>query len=229
MSDIVTTEMRGEVAVIRLDDGKANTFSLTSIPALNGALDEAEKQAKAVVITGRPGRFSAGFDLSVMRDGDAAAMGRMVRGGAELALRTYEFPLPVVIACSGHAIAMGTILLLAADMRIGAAGDFKLGLNEVAIGMTLPMFAVELANDRLSRRHLQRVVILSEMVDPEGAVEVGILDRVVPADALLETAVAAAESYTALDPRAHLGTKRKLRGPTLERIRSSLDDLGPSA
>ena len=90
------------------------------------------------------------------------------------------------------------------------------------------MFAVELANDRLSQRHRQRLVALSEMVDPQEAVEVGILDRIVPAEELLETAVAAAEAYTALDPRAHLGTKRNLRGPTLERIRASLDDLGPS-
>jgi enoyl-CoA hydratase len=229
MSEIVTSEMRGEVAVIHFDDGKANTFSLTSIPALNAALDEAEKQAKSIVIAGRPGRFSAGFDLSVMRSGDGAALGRMVRGGAELALRLYEYPLPVVVACTGHAIAMGAVLLLAADLRFGARGDFKLGLNEVAIGMTLPMFAVELANDRIARRHLQRLVNLAEMVDPQAAVEVGLLDRVVPPDALLATAVEEATRLSTLDLRAHYGTKKNLRGPTLERIRASLGEIAPAA
>lgn len=229
MSEIVKTTMHGDVAVIRFDDGKANTVSLKSIPALNAALDEAEKNAKSIVLAGRPGRFSAGFDLSVMRDGHPADIGRMVRGGAELAMRIYGYPLPVVIACTGHAIAMGSVLLLAADLRIGARGDFKLGLNEVAIGLTLPQFAVELANDRLSRRHLPRMVNLAELIDPQAAVEVGLLDRVVPPTALLDIAIAEAKHLTALDLRAHHGTKRNLRGPTLERIRASLGDIAPDA
>lgn len=225
--DVVQVELQGEVAVVRFDDGKVNAVSLDSIAALGAALDRAEKEAKCVVIAGRPGRFSAGFDLNVMRAGDGAAVGRMVRGGAELAARLYGLPLPVVLACSGHALAMGAVLLLAADRRIGAAGDFKIGLNEVAIGMTLPMFAVELANDRLSRRHLQRAVALAELYDPEGAVDAGFLDRVVPSDTLLEAALDEARDLAKLDGRAHPGTKRNLRGPTLARIRASLGEIAP--
>jgi enoyl-CoA hydratase len=229
MSDpIVTTELQDEVAVVRFDDGKANAFSPTSMTALNAALDQAEKEAKAVVIVGRPGRFSGGFDLSVMRAGDAAAVAQMVRSGAELAARLYEFPKPVVIACSGHAIAMGAVLLLSADVRIGAQGDFKIGLNEVTIGMTLPTFAVELANDRLSRRHLQRAAALAELYAPTDAVDAGFLDRVVAPEALLEEAVAEATRHAALDARAHHGTKQNLRAATVDRIRASLDTLGPA-
>ncbi len=223
MSDeIVTTEIQDGIAVVRLDDGKANALSVATQGKIHAALDQSEKEAQSVVFAGRPGRFCAGFDLSVMGTGDAGAVSEMVKGGAELALRLYEFPVPVVMACTGHAIAMGAVLLLSADTRIGADGDFKIGLNEVAIRMPLPMVAVELARDRLSRRHLQRAVNLSEIYSPGDAVDAGYLDRVVAPDALLDEAIAEARRYEALDPRAHHGTKRNLRGATIERIRASL-------
>lgn len=223
--DIVKTEIQDGVAVIRLDDGKANALSVATQSKIHAALDHAEKEAQSVVLAGRPGRFSGGFDLSVIGSGDADAMREMVKGGAELAIRLYEYPLPVVVACTGHAIAMGAVLLLSADTRIGVEGDFKIGLNEVAIRMTLPMFAVELARDRLSRRHLQRAVNLAHIYGPAEAVDAGYLDRVVAPEALLASAIAEAKSYEPLDARAHHGTKRNLRGATIERIRASLLEL----
>jgi enoyl-CoA hydratase len=222
---VAAFELQQGVGLIRLDDGKANVMSLGTQSALHAALDRAEKEAKSVVLAGRPGRFSGGFDLAVMSSGDAQAVRAMVRGGAELALRLYEFPLPVVAACTGHAIAMGAVLLLASDTRIGAQGEFKIALNEVAIGLTLPMFAVELARDRLSKRHLQRATTLAEVYDPAGAVDAGFLDRVAAPEALEREAIAEARRYEVLDLRAHQGTKRNLRGGTLERIRASLDGV----
>ena len=223
MSEIVRSELQGEVAVVHFDDGKANAFSMASIAGLSAALDRAEKEARSVVIAGRPGRcLSGGFDLSVMRGGDGAAVRELVRSGAELVMRLYDFPQPVVIACSGHAVAMGAVLLLGADLRIGAAGEFKIGLNEVAIRMTLPDFALELARDRLSRRHLQRATGLAELYTPEGAVDAGFLDRVVAPEALVETAVSSAKSLATLDPRAHQATKQRLRATVLTRLRDSL-------
>jgi len=226
MSDkIVTTEILDGVAVLRLDDGKANALSLATQAAIHAGLDHAEKEAQSLVFAGRPGRFSGGFDLSVIQGGDPTAMREMLKGGAELALRLYEFPIPVVMACTGHAIAMGAVLLLSADTRIGVDGDFKIGLNEVAIRMTLPMFAIELARDRLSRRHLQRAVNLAEIYAPQDAVDAGYLDRAVAPDALLDEALAEARRYEPLDQRAHHGSKRNLRGATIARIRASLDEL----
>jgi enoyl-CoA hydratase len=220
---VLTTEIEGDVAVLRLDDGKANAISMDALAALGAALDRAQKEAKSVALIGRPGRFSGGFDLNVMRSGDAAAMGNLVKAGAELAIRLYGFPSPVVIGCSGHAIAMGAVLLLSADARIGTAGDFKLGLNEVAIRMTLPMFAVELARDRLSRRHLQAATVQARIYDPSGAIDAGYLDRVVAPEELEREAIAEAQRLAELDPHAHHGTKLNLRGPTLERMRASLE------
>jgi enoyl-CoA hydratase len=145
-----------------------------------------------------------------------------VTAGAELLLQIVESKLPVVAACSGHALAMGALLLLAADARVGASGAFRIGLNEVAIGLPLPLFAVELARERLSRRALGRATTLAELCDPEGAVATGFLDRVVAPERLEAEALALAESLAALPAAAYRVTKQKLRGPLVERIRTTL-------
>jgi enoyl-CoA hydratase len=222
MSEGIRVERRGPVALLHLDDGKANAISPALVAAIDAALDGAEKDARAVVLAGRADRFSGGFHLDVMRQGGAATV-ELVNAGGRLALRLYEFPYPVVIACTGHALAMGAVLLLAADLRIGAEGLYKIGLNEVAIGLTLPPFAWELACERLSRRHLQRATTLAEIYDPAGAVDAGFLDRTVaPAD-VLETALAEASRLAALPGDAHLQTKRRMRAAVLGRIRASLE------
>jgi enoyl-CoA hydratase len=222
VSEPVRFELRDQVGLIQWDDGKANALSLTAIESLRQALDRAEKEARATVLAGRPGRFCAGFDLGVMRQGPGPAA-ELVTAGAELALRLYASPRPVVVACTGHALAMGAILLLAADERIGAEGDFKIGLNEVAIGMTLPVFGVEFARERLSPRHLSRAVADAEIYAPAGAVEAGFLDRLAPATGVVDEALARAATLAAgLDGVAHRNTKRLLRGDAIERIRASL-------
>ena len=101
------------VVVVHLDDGKANALTHEIIGALQRALDraEADDDVGAVAIIGRPGRFSAGFDLSVMTAGPDQARD-LLRAGGELAFRMYELPKPIVLGCTGHALAMGAILLM---------------------------------------------------------------------------------------------------------------------
>jgi enoyl-CoA hydratase/carnithine racemase len=222
MTDLVRFSLEGAVARLHFDDGKANVISPASLAALNAALDRAEKEAGAALLFGRSGRFCAGFDLNTIQQSPEAARG-LVAGGAKLAARLAASPLPVVIGCGGHALAMGALLLLGADVRIGAAGEFKLGLNEVAIQMTLPGFAVELANERLSRRHLLRATTLAELYDPVGACDAGYLDRVVPAEQLEAEALAEAARLAELPRRAFAATKLALRGAMVERIRSSIE------
>jgi len=226
MSDsAVQLEIRDQIALLRLDDGKANALSHTVLDGIDAALDRAEKaEARAWVLAGRPGRFSAGFDLSVMRAGPVSAA-ELVLKGADLAIRLYAAPVPVVLAVTGHALAMGAVLLLAADERIGTEGDFKIGLNEVAIGLTLPGFAVELARERLSKRHLVRAAALARIYDPAGALDAGYLDRVVSAERCVDEALAAAQSLASgLDGRAHAGTKSALRAESLDRLRQGVAD-----
>jgi len=224
MSDAVVYELQDSVAVLRVDDGKANAFSFALIDALHAALDRAEKEAKAVAWIGRAERFSGGFDLGVMRGGDLAAVGKLVAAGGRLALRLYEAPLPIVLGCTGHALAMGAVALLAADLRVGPLGDFKIGLNEVAIGLTLPTFATELARERLSPRHLQRAAVLAEVYDGPGAVEAGFLDLVAPADKVEGVAIEAASRLAALHLGAHHATKRRVRKSAIAVLRKSLDE-----
>ena len=222
MTESVKLELRHAVAVIRMDDGKVNAFSHALLDALGAAFDRAEKESKAVVLLGRPERFSGGFDLKVMNQGGAAVVA-LVAAGARLAIRVYECPLPVVIGCTGHAMAMGAVMLLAPDFRIGARGDFKIALNEVAIGMTLPQFAMEFARERLSPRHLVRATALAEVYDPNGAVEAGFLDRIVRAEELEATAIAeAARLAEQLQQPAHRATKRRLREASAARLHDAL-------
>ena len=150
------------------------------IDALVAALRRAEKEAAAIVLAGRAERFCAGFDMRVMMSGRDAAVA-LLRHGVELLLGFYDTPLPVVVACSGHALAGGALLALTGDVRLGAAGAFKIGLNEVAIGIPIPMLAMEFARDRLSPLELTRATLFAQIYAPDEAVAAGYLDRVVPA------------------------------------------------
>jgi len=227
MSDSVRYELSGEVAILRMDDGKANALDVATIGAIRDGLGRAEKEASAVLLTGRPGRLSAGFNLAVFREGGPDAAREMVAAGAELALQMARHPTPVVVGCTGHALAMGAVLLMAADLRLGADGDFKIGFNEVAIGMTTPVFLMEFARERLSKRHLSRATVQAEIYSPQTAVDAGFLDRVVPGDDLFPTALEQANRLGQLPRAAFVRTRKLWRGEALQKIESTLsDDLG---
>lgn len=223
---MLTYRLDGAVAVLMMDDGKANVFNDNSIGQIHAALDRAEREAGAVVLGGRPGRFSGGFDLSVMAS-DEDSMRALVRSGAELLLRIWEFPRPVIIACTGHAVAAGAMFLLAADYRIGVAGDWSIGLNEVGIGMPLPVFTVELARARLDPRVFTRATMHAEMYDGAGAVEAGYLDEAVGPDELLERVMVVATQMAKLAPGGYLPSKQRVRHALVDYVRASLDgDMG---
>ena len=216
--------LRSDAAYLTWDDGKANAVSSPTLIELNEALDRAESDsARAIVLTGRPGVYCAGFDLKELGSGGDATR-KLVRTGAELLIRLYECPTPIVAGCTGHALGMGALLLLAPDVRIGDPGPHKIGLNEVAISLALPTFGTELAMERLSRRHLTRAVQLAEIYDPVGAVDAGYLDRVCPSGGLEAALEAEAARLAALSGPAHGRTKQRLHAATIKRIRASLDE-----
>ncbi|MDG2210611.1 MAG: crotonase/enoyl-CoA hydratase family protein [Acidimicrobiales bacterium] len=218
----VTIENTENVATVFLDDGKANALGYQVIDALLEAFDEVEaSDANALVLAGRPDRFSAGFDLSVMNEGSESARGMLTKG-VDLFLRMYMFSRPVVAACTGHAIAAGSILLLCSDLRVGSEGDFKVGLPEVTIGMALPFFATELARDRLSKRHYTKATALGSMYSPEGAVDAGFLDEVVPQEKVISIAQERARSLSEVGQTALTRTRETTRGQIARTIRESL-------
>ncbi len=210
------------VARIQLDDGKANALGHAAIEALRAALARAEREAGAVLLLGREGRFSGGFDLAVMGAG-IDAIRALVRAGGELFLHCLELRVPVVAGCAGHAIAGGALLVLAADYRVGARGNFKLGLSEVALGMSLPLYAIELARLRLSKRHFARATQQAELYAPDAAQDAGYLDRVVEPAELERAALAEAARLAALPQPAFAETKASMHRELLQQLHATLD------
>jgi enoyl-CoA hydratase len=220
----VAYELVGHVAVLTLDDGKANALSHEALDALGQAFDRAnaDPEAHAVLLAGRPGRFSAGFDLATMTAGPDE-MRSLVAAGARFVARLLLEPMPVVAACTGHALAAGALVLLACDHRIGAAGDFKIGLNEAAIGMSLPVWAVELARYRMPPSALDQI-ILGQVNDPEGARAAGFLDMVVPNEHVVSEATAVASRLSGLRTGVVAATKVRLRDELARRMLQGLDE-----
>lgn len=221
-SSPASVEITDGIALIRMDDGKANAINFDMIAALNAALDAAETESKAIVLAGRNGRFSGGFDLNAFASLGADGVYKLLDAGAELLLRLYGGPLPIVAACTGHAIAMGTFILHACDTRVGASGEYKIGANEAITGMNLPIFALELSRDRLSPTHLTRATVQGFIYEPEGAVEAGYLDMTVPLDKVEATAIGIATQLSALPAASYAWNKAAVRKKTLDRIKASI-------
>lgn len=222
MSEVVQYQSEEKYALITLKNGKVNAISHEVIDGLNAALNKAEQTDKIVILTGRPGIFSAGFDLKTMTKSTDAAK-ELVTKGSELSLRMLSFPMPIIIACSGHAIAKGAFMLLYADYRIGVAGDFKIGLNEVMIGMTMIYTGIEVARARLAPVFFERSINNSEIYTSKDAVSAGFLDAVVSEKELLPTAIQTAMLFAKLDRKAHAATKLRLRKPYLDKIKNAID------
>ncbi|MDI9778848.1 MULTISPECIES: crotonase/enoyl-CoA hydratase family protein [Pseudomonas] len=217
MSELITYHAEDGIATLTLNNGKVNAISPDVIAAFNAALDRATQERAVVIITGQPGILSGGYDLKVMTSGPKEAVA-LVTAGSTLARRLLSHPFPVIVACPGHAVAKGAFLLLSADYRIGVEGPYKIGLNEVQIGMTMHHAGIELARDRLRRSAFHRSVINAEMFEPKDALDAGFLDKVVPAEQLLEVAQGVARELKKLNMLAHKNTKLKARKALLDNL-----------
>lgn len=210
MSDLIGYDLEDGIVTLTLDNGKVNAISPDVIAAFHAALDRAEAEGAIVIITGTPGILSGGYDLKVMTSSPQAAID-LVAAGSGLARRMLAHPFPIIVACTGHAVAKGAFILLSADYRVGVEGPFRIGLNEVQIGMTMHHVGIELARDRLRRSYFNRSVINAEMFEPQDALKAGFLDAVVAPDELMPTARAMAEQMKKLNMTAHANTKVKAR------------------
>jgi len=210
-----------DIALMGFDDGKANVIGHDFMDAMKAGLDKSERESKAVVIAGRPGLFSGGFDLKEIGKGPQAAS-TIMNKGAEMMHRMFSYPKPLIVACTGHAIAAGAFLLLTADNRIGTKGDFKIGLNETSIGATFPVFGIELARTRLSPRYLTRSFVQSELFSASEAINAGFLDQIVEAEDVIETAVNLARSLGELPASAYTSNKLDARKTAISTIGDSL-------
>ncbi len=228
MSDtLVTVRHEPHVTILTIDDGKVNVFSAAMAKRLQECFEDIDPDAGAVVVTGRPGIFSAGFDLKTIRSGDAAATAKMVSMTVRMTMDVMNFPRPVVGAATGHCVAMGALFMMTMDYRLGARGNFKVGLNEVGDGLRLPIFAVELARYRLPTHSLIPSAQHAVLYDPDSAVKAGFLDEAVAADALMDTALARAKRLSTLPNPAYRQSKSNLVAPVRDLILRTLDaDVG---
>jgi len=218
--DLTSYELADGIATITIDDGKVNALSPPMLFELAGRFDRAESDEAVVILTGREPTLSAGFDL---RSDDWPTM---LTAGARIAERMLAFPRPVIVACNGNALAMGAFLLLSADYRVGAAGSFKIGLNEVAIGLTLPYFGIALARHRLTRPFYDRCAGTGAILGPDDARAAGFLDAVVAPGELGEAALAAARRLATVSMTAHLATKLRVRADLLAELADGIDRIG---
>ena len=216
--NVVAVERIDGACVVTLDDGKVNALGFQLQREAAAAVEEAADRADALVLAGRPGRFSAGFDMSVLLSGPDAAVELMTEG-MRLAQGLLSYPRPVVAACTGHAVAGGALLLLCCDLRLGLDGPFKIGFNEVAVGVPLPSFAITLARARLDPRRLVAATLGAQIFTPTEAAQVGFLDRVVEAD-VVGAAIVAAQRLGRYPADAYRLAKHEAQHELLDRLRA---------
>ena len=215
--------LSNNIATLTFDDGKANVVGQQFLDDINAGLDRAEAEAvAAVIIRGREGMFSAGFDLGEFKKGPKEGMA-MVKRGFELLVRLYSFPMPTIAACTGHGIAMGAFMIMACDSRVGCRGNFKMSLPETAIGMALPPILVELAASRIAKAHMTRVILQSEVYNPNNAVAAGFVDEVVDADQLTARTMEIAEQLATLPQKQYAANKLSLRANSLQLMKDSIE------
>jgi len=221
MKTWVTYTLKDGVATLHMDDGKANAMGIDMLAAINAALDRAEKEAKVVVLQGRDGVFSAGFDLKVFARGGPEVF-TMLDAGLRLCARLVAYPLPVIAACTGHALALGAILLNCCDARIGTLGAARIQINEVRIGMTLPLSSLEACRRKLAPAHFQAATTLGLPFTPESALAAGFFEEVVPADALAATVDRWSADLASFDTATFTSNKRRVNEVTLAAMNAAL-------
>jgi len=219
---IATLTTEGDVSIITLNDGKANVFSPEMSSTVSNLLDQVPGDKGSLVITGRPGIFSAGFDLKIISSEDADAVAAMVKAGFTLLARIYNFPRPVIAACSGHGVALGAFLLCCADYRLGAKGQFIVQANETRNNMSIPTPILEISKSRISKTHWYRAILNAEAYPVEKAIEPGYLDEVTEPDNLMIRAMEVANDLATLGHPHYKLTKDLDQKETLKRIHDAI-------
>ena len=224
-NSFATLSQEDEISIITLDDGKANVFSEEMTQAINDCLDKVPTDSGSLIITGRPGMFSAGFDLKVIASGDVPKIKKMSLSGFKLLSRIFSFPRPVVAACSGHGIALGTFLLCCCDYRIGIKGEFLLGANEMKTNMVIPTPILELIKFRISPSHKYRSILGAEMYQLDKAIDAGLMDQVEEAETLMDAATEKAKDLATMGHPSYTLTKALFIKDVADSIDNAIKDL----
>ena len=227
MTDLATLTKQGDVSIIKLDDGKANAFSLDMLESLNACLAEVPRDSGSLIITGREGLFSAGFDLKTLASGDVEAAQKMVKLGFNTLLDLYSFPRPIVAAISGHAVALGIFVACCCDYRIGIEGKFICQANEVRNNMDIPVQIMEIVKDRLDKKHFYKAIYHAEDYPMHEAISAGYNDEIVPPANLMEKALEKAEDLATLGHPYYMNTKNVYQADVVAKIKEGIEGARP--
>jgi enoyl-CoA hydratase/carnithine racemase len=209
---MILTFDHGPVRELRLNRPPVNALSPDLIVALGQAVREAPgDRVRALVLSGSPGRFSGGLDVPLLLTLDRTAIAALWQDFYALLRALAASPIPIAAAITGHAPAGGTVLPLFCDWRVLADGDWKMGFNEVQVGLPLPPVILAALKIRVGSQRAERLAVGGILALPEEAVRLGLADEVVPAGRVVERAIEWCQGLLALPPDAMSQTRRRAR------------------
>ena len=219
---LATLTKHNDVSIITLDDGKANVFSYDMLSALNECLKEVPKDSGSLVLAGREGIFSGGFDLKTLASGDVDAIIKMVSLGNKTLLDLYSFPRPIVAAVSGHSVALGIFITCCADYRIAIDGHYMCQANEVRNNMDIPPQIMEILKARVNKNYFYPAVYHSDAYSMRDSIAVGFIDEVVSEDKFMERVMDKALELSSLPHPFYVNTKHFAQGDVIQKIADAI-------
>ena len=222
---MIETASLGPAVHAQMDDGKVNAMSIPMLARLREILADAAARRQPVVLEGKPGLFSAGFDLKTFAQGPGPAL-EMLQAGLNTILDILSHPAPVVTLCTGNAYPAGAFMMMASDRAIGVRGDFRIGMNETLIGLVLPEYAVTLATHRLAPSG-RKAIATGMMFEPDDALRAGYLDRLVDQNDLDAERDALPAFFDGMQMHAFAGNKAQVNAKVIADLKATkLPDLG---
>jgi len=220
---IATLSKENDISIIKLDDGKANAFSYDMLSQVNELLKKVPRDSGALVITGREGLFSGGFDLKTLATGDMEKITKMVQLGYRLLLELFSFDRPIVAAVSGHSIALGLFVTCSADYRIAIDGKYVCQANEVRNNMDIPTQIMEIIRARVNKKYFYSAVYHSDAYSVQDSIEVGYIDEVVSEDQFMKRVMEKAKELATLPHPFYANTKKTAQDDVRQKIADAID------
>jgi len=227
---VLHIQFHDAVAEIRMDRPPANALNREFVEHLLAALETARMDgAHVIILTGRPGMFSAGLDVPELLGQDRRQVEAFWGRFFSLTRQLAASPVPVIAAISGHAPAGGAVLALQCDWRIGVSGKYKIGLNEVQVGLPVPSTILLCLEEVVGPRLARRLATRAELLVMDEAVAIGLVDELVAPEELLDTALKRANELLALPQVAMNTTRLAAKSRLIEALSSSSDTAAATA
>lgn len=216
---MIERQMDGDIAILRLARGKGNALNIELLEAIDRAMEEVEREAvKAIVVTGQGSSFSAGVDLNRLAEEGTAYVERFLPALSKTFYRLQTFPKPLVAAVNGHALAGGCLIAVACDYRLMVAGDGRIGLTELTVGVPFPTIALEIARHAMGPAVMAEAVLTAKRYTPAEALSSRMVHELVAPEELMPRSLAVAQQFAAVPAETFRLTKKQILLPFVERV-----------